>query len=274
MKALLQLDQWPVERATAGWIDGLGHSVRHGPTDQAFGLASVTKPLFAYAVLIAIEEGTLSLDQAAGPPGATVRHLLAHASGLGDDPRLPLAGVGRRRIYSNAGFELLGDVLASAAGISVATYVHEAVVEPLGLVATELRGSAAHGAQSSVDDLLLLLAEWLDPTLVAPETLTTATLAHFETLPGVLPGYGRQDPNSWGLGFELKGTKTPHWTGATNSPSTFGHFGRSGTFVWVDPVTRIGCVALTNRDFGPWAVGAWPALADAVVDEAGAANRG
>jgi CubicO group peptidase (beta-lactamase class C family) len=84
----------------------------------------------------------------------------------------------------------------------------------------------------------------------------------------VLPGFGRQDPNDWGLGFELRDHKSPHWTGARNSPSTFGHFGQTGTFLWVDPEAGDGGLALavlTDRDFGDWAKTAWPALSDAVV---------
>lgn len=241
---------------------------RTGPTDRVFPLASVTKPLFAYAVLVAIEEGTLSLDLSAGPDGATVRHLLAHASGLGDSRDSPLAEVGHRRIYSNAGFELLGELLSSAAGMSTAGYVREAVIEPLQLRATTLDGSPAHGGRSCVDDLLLVIREWLQPTLVAPSTMAAATTSQFGSLAGVLPGYGSQHPNPWGLGFELKGRKVPHWTGAMNAPSTFGHFGRTGTLIWVDPDAGVGCVALTNRQFGPWAKTAWPTLADAVLTEA------
>jgi CubicO group peptidase (beta-lactamase class C family) len=80
-----------------------------------------------------------------------------------------------------------------------------------------------------------------------------------------VPGYGAQDPNDWGLGVEIRGHKTPHWTGTANSPGTYGHFGQSGTMAWVDPVANVGLVALTDRDFGPWAKDAWPALSDAVL---------
>jgi CubicO group peptidase (beta-lactamase class C family) len=84
-------------------------------------------------------------------------------------------------------------------------------------------------------------------------------------LAGVLPGYGRQQPNDWGLGWEIRGSKDPHWTGATSSPETFGHFGRSGTFLWVDPEAGLACLALTDRDFGDWAIQAWPAFIDQVL---------
>ena len=64
---------------------------------------------------------------------------------------------------------------------------------------------------------------------------------------GVLPGFGRMEPNDWGLGLELRDGKHPHWTGAHNSPGTFGHFGRSGTFLWVDPERRLALGVLTER---------------------------
>ena len=268
MKALYQLEEWPTEWAAGGWINARGEGHRVGETAHSVPLASVTKVIFAYAVLVAIEEGTLDLDQPANPEGATVRHLLAHASGLGDTPDQQLAQVGTRRIYSNGGYDLLGAVLARSADMSAAEYMHEAVVAPLGLQAVALTGSPAFAAVGSVDDLLVLAAEWLRPTLISPMTLSEATTPQFAHLSGVLPGFGRQDPNPWGLGFEIRAEKVPHWTGATNTPATFGHFGRSGTFVWVDPAAGVACAALTNREFGPWAIEAWPRLADAVLAEA------
>jgi CubicO group peptidase (beta-lactamase class C family) len=84
---------------------------------------------------------------------------------------------------------------------------------------------------------------------------------------GVLPGFGRQEPNDWGLGFELRDRKSPHWTGDRNSERTFGHFGRSGTFLWVDPELGVALACLTDLTFGEWAVEAWPALSDAVLAE-------
>jgi CubicO group peptidase (beta-lactamase class C family) len=90
----------------------------------------------------------------------------------------------------------------------------------------------------------------------------------FPGLVGVLPGYGRMEPNDWGLGFELRDTKEPHWTGRRNSPRTFGHFGQSGSFLWVDPEAGLACACLSDRRFGDWAKKAWPRLSDAVVAEA------
>ncbi len=84
---------------------------------------------------------------------------------------------------------------------------------------------------------------------------------------GVLPGFGRQEPNDWGLGLELRDHKSPHWTGSRNSERTFGHFGRSGTFLWVDPEPGIALACLTDLAFGEWAKAAWPELSDAVLAE-------
>ena len=84
---------------------------------------------------------------------------------------------------------------------------------------------------------------------------------------GVLPGYGMQRPNDWGLGFELRAHKSPHWTGNRHLPATFGHFGRSGTFLWVDPKSGAACVALTDRDFDQWGKDAWPVFSDEVLAE-------
>jgi CubicO group peptidase (beta-lactamase class C family) len=109
----------------------------------------------------------------------------------------------------------------------------------------------------------------LAPSLVAAETLAEATSVQFPGLIGVLPGFRRQEPNDWGLGFELRDGKSPHWTGTRNSPQTFGHFGRSGTFVWVDPEAEVALCCLTDLDFGDWAKTAWPALSDDVLAERG-----
>jgi hypothetical protein len=71
------------------------------------------------------------------------------------------------------------------------------------------------------------------------------------------------------FGPEIKGAKHPHWTATRNSSTTFGHFGGSGTFVWVDPVANVACFALADREFDEWALSAWPAFGDAVLHELG-----
>jgi CubicO group peptidase (beta-lactamase class C family) len=240
-----------------------------GDTTLAGDWASVTKILTALAVLVAVEEEAVSLDEAAGPPGATVRHLLAHASGLAYDNDSVLAPPGRRRIYSNAGFEVLGRLVAERSGMAFAAYLAEAVLHPLGMAGARLEGSPAKGVTGTLDDLVRLAGELMAPTIIAPATLDLATTVAFPGLVGRLPGFDTQDPLDWGLGIEIRGAKWPHWTGRRNSPATFGHFGRSGSFLWVDPAAGVACAALSGRDFGQWAKEAWPALSDDVLAEFG-----
>lgn len=262
--ALAAVATWDVPTAAAVAV-GTSGTTGHGPVEDPFPLASVTKLLTTYACLIAVEEGTLDLDEPAGTPeGCTVRHLLAHAGGYGFDTG-PLMPPGRKRVYSNTGFDALADHLAERAGMDAAAYVTAAVVDALDLTATTVAGSLAHGATSSASDLARFAVELLEPTLISPSTLSEATTVQFPGLDGVLPGLGTQEPNDWGLGFELRDHKAPHWTGSTNSPGTFGHFGAAGTFLWVDPAAHVALVVLTDRAFGPWAVEAWPPLADAVL---------
>ncbi|QRP43836.1 serine hydrolase [Amycolatopsis sp. FDAARGOS 1241] len=268
MESLRLIDDWPVDNAAAAVVSADGEvRGRHGDTTRVFRLASVTKLFTAYTAHIALEEGVVELDTPAGPEGSTVRHLLAHTSGLAFDAHKAMAEPGTRRLYSNAGFEVLAETLAEHSGIAFADYQREALFHPLGLTATTLDGSPAAGASSTVDDLLTFAAELQAPKLLAPETMAAATEVAFPGLNGVLPGFGHQKPNDWGLGFELRDHKSPHWTGSNSSPRTFGHFGQSGTFLWVDPDARHACVALTDRSFGPWAAEVWPKFTDAVLAE-------
>jgi CubicO group peptidase (beta-lactamase class C family) len=122
MGVLAAIADWPVGSAAAVVVgpDG-GVLEAYGDQDAVYPLASVTKPLVALSVLVAVEEGALGLDDPAGPEGSTVRHLLAHASGIAPDKNLAVAKPGTRRIYSNAGFDVLGDHLAATTGISCAS---------------------------------------------------------------------------------------------------------------------------------------------------------
>ena len=259
------IEDWPVDNAAAAVVAGGRVVDSHGDQDRRFPLASVTKLLTAYATLIAVEEGGVEWDRPAGPPGATVRHLITHTAGFAFGSADVQAEPGTRRTYSNHGFQVLADTLTEATGIEFADYLTEGVLKPLGMGSTALEGPAGSGGVSTCADLSLFAAELLAPTLVSEQLFAEATAVVFPGLKGVLPGYGIQRPNDWGLGFEVRDHKSPHWTGEANSPRTFGHFGQSGTFLWVDPDAALACVALADRDFGPWAVEAWPPFSDAVL---------
>lgn len=271
MSALDLVGQWPVRTAAAAVVGPDGVLASTGPADHAFRLASVTKPLAALAVLVAVEEEAVSLDDPADEaliPGATLRHLLSHASGLAPERPMRSFPPATRRVYSNVGIELAASLVERATGLEFPEYFEQALVRPLELTSTSLPGSAAKDGISSVADLARVLRELLAPSgLLHPDTLADATSVQYPGLRGVLPGFGGQPHNDWGLGFEIRDAKSPHWTGTTNSPRTYGHFGQSGTMLWVDPQVDLGLVALTDRDFGPWAADAWPELADAVRAE-------
>ena len=267
---LARIEDWGVITVAVGVAGPEGVCATHGPTDQTLPLTSVTKLLTAYAVLVAVQDGALHLDEPAGPTadaGATVRHLLAHAAGLPFKPNAPTQTPEKRRVYSNWGYEVLAELVAERVGLPFAEHLGIEVLEPLGMDDTSLEGSPAADARGTVDDLLAFVVEVLRPQLLEPALVEEACTVAFPGLDGVLPGFGRQSPNDWGLGFEIRGGKSPHWTGDRLPATTAGHFGQSGTFLWVDPDAEVGCVLLGDRDFGVWAKRAWPPFTNAVHEE-------
>ena len=251
MNPLSSLSKWPVDNVAAALVAADGSVETFGDTAKVFPVASLTKLVSAYGIMMAVEEGAVELDGAAGPEGATLRHLLAHASGVGFDSRESQKPVGERRIYSSAGYEWAADTVAEACEMDFADYLTEGVLEPLGMRDTALRGSAGHGLHSSVQDLAEFAREVLRPQLLSAASVNEMQTVQFDGLRGVVPGYGMQKPCPWGLGFEIKGQKAPHWTGETMPPETVGHFGMSGTYLWV--AGDYAMIALTDRDFGDWA---------------------
>jgi CubicO group peptidase (beta-lactamase class C family) len=268
VQALRQIEGWPVPFAAAGVVTPDGRVQTHGDSRRSVRLASVSKPVAALATLVAAEEGVVDLDEPVGPPGSTVRHLLAHASGLPFEGSEPIAPPGRRRIYSNEGFRALAAHVEAQAEMPFADYVRAAVCEPLG-IGLDPSGDPAAGMHASLDDVLVVARDLLRPTLLAEETLAEMRTVQFPGLSGVLPDYGRFDPLDWGLGVQIA-TSEPTWMGARASRRAFGHFGGSGTFLWIDPEPSVACAVLTDREFGDWAKEAWPALSDAVLEEVAA----
>lgn len=291
---------WPVGASSACLVrfdvaGEVAESLATASASQPFRLASVSKPVSALAFLVAMEEGLFELDEVIEPLGASWRELLAHASGLptdrggrvdpGDLAELLKSGAaefqgarapGSRRIYSNLGFELAAELLSKRASMPFARYVGEAVLEPLGMSGARVDPSlypaagphgAAAGMSASAEELGRLAAELRAPRLVSRSTITEASSLQCGPLPGVLPGYGMQQNNAWGLGLEIRDAKDPHWSGSLNSEGTFGHFGQSGTFMWVDAELGAALVVLTDRPFDEFARSAWPALSDRIISE-------
>ncbi|HNJ98432.1 MAG TPA: serine hydrolase domain-containing protein [Ilumatobacteraceae bacterium] len=270
MRALQLTARWPVPNVAAAVLLPDGSVATIGDTSRTFRIASIAKMLVGWTLLVADEEGTLALDTPAGQPGCTVRHLMAHAGGYAFDGPDPIAKPGVRRIYSNTGIDLAAAALADAAQMPYGDYFAEALLHPLQLRNTTLKGSPAHAVISTVDDMLVFVRETVAPKLLSPASADAFRSVQFAGLPGVVPGVGRYEDCVWGLGTELRGLKQPHWTGANNSPATFGHFGGAGTLLWVDPGAHTALIALTDLPFDDWSADAlrlWPELSDAVLAE-------
>jgi CubicO group peptidase (beta-lactamase class C family) len=260
-----ELARWPPGTHGVMVVDQSGEIGRAGDVATTRAWASVTKLLTALTVLHAVDEQVVGLDDPAGPPGSTVRHLLAHASGIAADSDRVLASPGVRRIYSNRGIERVAEYVAMRRGRDFGDLIQEAVLGPLQMKRTQLHGSPARGAVGPVTELSLLARELLAPKVIPDQTLVAATTVTFPGLAGILPGFGRQEDNQWGLGFEIRARKSPHWTSDLNSETTFGHFGQSGSFLWVDRLAGVACVSAADTPFGPWACQLWPALATRVL---------
>ena len=259
-----EIADWPVGSASVAVIgpQGVIDLVDDGHVHR---WASLTKILTALTVLDAGVEGVVSLDDEAGPPGSTLRHLLSHASGLSPDSDRVMAKPGTRRIYSNHGIDVAAHHLERAGDQRFHDHLEERVLSLLDMSDTTLVGSPAHGARGSIEDLATLGWELLRPRLLMPEVVRLASTVAYPGLSGVVPGFGKQQANDWGLGCEIRDHKSPHWTAAENSPDTFGHFGQSGSFLWVDRAADLACVSLCDTDFGPWAADVWPRLSGRVL---------
>lgn len=268
MSVLAQIAQWPVDNAVSCLIDGSGRVVdQYGDMERTYSLASVTKLLSTYAFLIALEEEAISLTDPAGPEGSTVHNLFSHTAGYDFDSEVIRFPVATKRGYSNTGFEKLSEHLEQETRISFSDYANEAVFAPLGMINTRIDGSCAKDGISTAADLSKFAAELLKPTLISEASMDAATTVQFPGLAGILPGYGRQNPNDWGLGFEIRSAKSPHWTGKSHPGTTFGHFGQSGTFMWVDSEDELACVTLTDRNFGPWAADLWAPFNESILKQ-------
>ena len=271
MALLDLLESWPGDQHGVIIVRGRSAGQRRveqlGEVSAPLPWASVSKVATALSVLIGVEEGLISLDDDVGPPGVQVRHLLAHAGGIGLDVATVLCPPATRRIYSNAGFDLLASHLERWSGTPFEEHLHETVFGPLGMNETHLVGSPAAGVVGPLRELEALLDEVMAPTLLSPSFSAAWREPQWPALAGVLPGFGRCDPCPWGLGLEVKGSKSPHWTGTRFGPTTVGHFGQSGSFLVVSPEHDLGVVTLGDEPFGPWAKQAWPEFLDAVVEK-------
>ncbi|MCF6289492.1 MAG: serine hydrolase [Desulfobacterales bacterium] len=284
-----------------------------------FDLASLTKPLgTTLAVLCLIKEGKTTLCQRLtalldeGVPGGkediTLWQLLNHCSGLpahrpyyekmggmGQEKarkkiysmilKEPLAAVpGTRAIYSDLGFMLLGRIIEKKSGKTLADYLADRVMTPLGLEkkiffsGTEGSGNNNPGAGFVATRYCSrrhrVICGEVDDNNAAVMGGTAGHAGLFGDIEGVLaltshllemwhqqnehPGFSNQElacfferkkeipGSSWALGFD-----TPSFTGSSSgrflSAKSVGHLGFTGTSFWIDYKKELVMVLLTNR---------------------------
>jgi len=147
-------------------FSNLEHEVKTKP-ETVFQLGSIGKQFAAFAVMLLVEEGKISLedrltrffpDAPASWDSITIRNLLTHTSGLGEYPRdfnfradytedslyqiiktIPLEfKAGEKSRYSNMGYVTLGIIISKASGMFYGDYLQQRVFNPLGMSATRI----------------------------------------------------------------------------------------------------------------------------------------
>jgi len=274
--------------------------------ETVFDVASLTKPVAtATSVMVLVEEGKLRLadrvakilpEFAAGGgerDRVTVEQLLTHRAGLAaDDPmalyvgspkeiferkyRQPLVSApGSRFLYSDAGFEVLGELVARVSSLPLEEFARRHVFLPLGMTQTEFRpggkgripvariaptekisgafrrgevhdprafalgGVAGHaGLFSTADDLARYAAAMLKggSPVLSPAGVAAMTRPR---------SYGDADLRA--LGWDVATTYASN-RGDLFPPGSYGHTGWTGTSLWIDPTTQTFVILLTNRN--------------------------
>lgn len=300
-----------------------------------FHIASIGKPMTAFAVMTLVEAGRLALDdpvvsvlpefRGAERETITIRQLLTHTSGLPQDPDRswlpsdasasdewraymhahPVVPPGSKVEYSNVGYGLLGLIIEEVGKKPFATFMREHVFAPVGLRDTWLAppddlfprivhvnrtldpGSPTerfnsvyarrqtHPAGSvlaTARDVARFFQVFLNGGAIDGQQVISPVAARLmitnqtSGLRGGIEGFMTWDDCAWGLGFDLRGAKRPHFSGEFTSPDTFGHTGVSGVFAWADPALDLVCVMLANRTlFDLWNVSRWSRFSTVVV---------
>jgi CubicO group peptidase (beta-lactamase class C family) len=216
--------------------------------------ASVSKMAVAMAFGVEMDWGLHAYGEMVGPRGANFANLFSHSSGLGLEEGDPVIPVGTKRVYSNYGVD---HAVAAIVGENPPNeWLEDRVFAPLGMESAALLGRPASGVSGSTEDMEKLAVAWLRPDLLGVPTRDRMIRPYLPDLGGIVPGFGRFNPCPWGIGPEVRGDKH-HWMGDW-LPTSFGHFGMSGTLMLLNRDEGIGVVATTTEDFGPWAVALWP----------------
>lgn len=212
---------------------------------------------------------------------------------------------GTKLIYSNTGYGILGRVAEAVTGRDFWALAWENVFEPLELHETiarpgpELDTRIARvrdvygkgrptesynsqywrdlaipwgGLYGSPHDAVRFAATFLlhGDGFILPELAGEMITDQVHGLAGEVQAARVNWPvASWGLGWEIKGSKIKHWTGNLTSPRTFCHFGAAGTLLWADPALDLAAAIFANRatfHLWPFVPPRWATLSDALVE--------
>lgn len=253
--------------------DGQLHVIGNG--NGRYQFASVTKLITTNVIAEIVADGFVSFEEEVediyfSKGKVTLQDLLSHSSGIRPEyescvpPR-------SKRVYTTEAFDIAEKHIIKKLGNgfeneTIASIFSDGLKDELGCSIT-IEGSCGSGASGTADDLILLLREIREPKFISVEMQRFLTTPYFPELDGVLPGWGHFERNIWGVGYEIKGDKYPHWMGSKASKNSFGHFGLSGAFVMHDPENKISIASLSNENFGPWAKIAWPEMCDQIYSE-------
>jgi D-alanyl-D-alanine carboxypeptidase len=150
-------------------------------TEQRFQIGSISKQFMGAAVMLLVEDGKIELDEKIGKYlGAvpaewdtiTVRHLLAHTSGLVKDPDIaalstdrvytsddvltlmrqykPLTEPGQTYLYSNIGYMLMGVIVEKITGAFYGDLIQNRIFTPLGMTTARIIDSGNTSATGYV----------------------------------------------------------------------------------------------------------------------------
>lgn len=194
---------------------------------------------------------------------------------------------GKRVGYSNVGIGLLAIVVERLTGRAFPAALHQLVLDPLGIEAylgeEPPRPVAKVGWERPADDHETELESFNSPFwqslalpwgglvttaagacslvrafagtpsgFLPPAILAEAQENQTDRLPGGISFIKEWPHCPWGLGIEVRGDKSPHWTPKTASRASFGHVGSSGTQAWHDPERDV-----TWAIFGTWIFTDW-----------------
>ncbi len=301
-----------------------------------FRIASITKVFTATAVMKLWESGSLQLDdpvnrylpwfhlqrtKETGNDPVTVRHLLTHTSGVPANSSLTnftrLYQPARREAitalpaqqlesrpgtsyaYSNLGYGVLGDLVATVSGASYDAYLQREILQPLGMVETLVHPSPgeehtawgsgpirrdgtrakagfwelgffapAGGMAASVVDLGRFIALQLAPyrgdttTVLRPETLREMHRVHF-ALPSRSIDLGVQGVTGVGYAWAVDRSNGHHVVYHT------GGLPEQTSYMMIDLGSQVGVVFLTNaQDAGRGVAEKMLKLVRAAIDTA------